>query len=138
MKLVTDLILADHDELFVLDAKDYAADSYPETADITKQILYRVLHSDRFDPSARPLERTHSAFLFPALVDTPSSVRVRCVHLLDGHADAPADRAGWGDIVCIDLDYERVARAFARGPDTGLRGAVLAAIRSVKREVARA
>ncbi len=98
--------------LLVLDAKDYAADHWPSTPDLSKQILYRLLLSDRVRPGGLPLEAIGNAFLFPA-VDPQRAVRVRGVHRLKQAGGLQAGRPGW--VAGLDVDLERVTRAYLAG-----------------------
>jgi hypothetical protein len=126
--LITDLVLVEGRNLYVLDAKDYAPERYPGTADISKQILYRLLHTSLFDPSsAYALDRTFSAFLFPACVAGPFGATSRLTHRLTG------DASGWGEIAGVDVDFARVARAYVNGrADPLLRSEVLGCIHAVR------
>ena len=128
--LLTDLVLDDRQELFVLDAKDYAPGHYPETESITKQILYRLMHSALFDPkSPYPLDKTCNAFLFPGCIPTPDGVFRLRRHQFEH------DATGWGDIAGLAVDFDRVSRAFLNGrADASLREAVIESVRASRQD----
>jgi len=93
----------------VLDAKDYRKGALPNTPDLTKQILYRLMLSDRIYEGATPLEAIGNAFLFPAV--NQGLVRCRGTHALVG---APQSGAP-GVISCLELDLQRAEAAYLAG-----------------------
>ena len=110
----------------VLDAKDYVEDELPKGEAVRKQILYRLLLSDRTKTGQLPLDRIGNGFLAPAQV--AEGLRVTAVHDIEGQEDAAA---ALGRIVCMDVDFTRVATAYARGRvDVGLRAEIIAATMS--------
>jgi hypothetical protein len=127
LDLRPDLVVRDSGEVFIIDAKDYAEGSLPGTADITKQIVYRLLHTTAFKPaSGTPLTATRNAFVFPSTERAVGGVRCRSVHRVGA-----GDSLGWCTIACLDVSYERVAEAYvADRPDATLRASVLAAMRA--------
>jgi hypothetical protein len=117
--------LADPPGLLVLDAKQYDYGSWPQTADLTKQILYRLLLSDRLQGDV-PLGRIGNAFLFPSRrLPDGQPVGLRGVHDLEHGSDPERP----GRVVGLDVDFERAARAYLTGRrDQGLRRQVAAAV----------
>lgn len=101
------------DLLLVVDAKDYdfARGELPPAHDVEKQILYRHLLSSNHLAGAPPPERIANVFAFPG---PPAASPVRLVgrHDLFGEASKPY---AFGRIVCVAVDLERVARAYAQG-----------------------
>lgn len=93
--------------LMVLDAKDYDYDSWPRSADIGKQILYRLLVSERLRKQGLALDAIGNAFLFPARNHEGSPVATVGCHELD----VPS-LAALGRVVGLNLDFEAVARAY--------------------------
>jgi len=110
--------------LVVLDAKDYAADAWPGSADLGKQILYRLLHSKLIDGEGPSLDDVGNAFLFPGLVPG-DGVALRGLHDLAG-----PPRAGRpGRVVGLNVDLERVTEAYLAGRSIReLRDAVIEAV----------
>lgn len=109
--------------LLVLDAKDYDVDSLPGSADLGKQVLYRLLLSRLLDPAGLPLEAIGNAFLFPGVVPG-DGVRLRGVHDLTG-APLPGHPAR---VVALDVDLEQVSEAYVAGRSIEhLRRAILTA-----------
>jgi hypothetical protein len=124
LHLRPDVVIAAKAGLFVLDAKDYGAANWPASDDVSKQILYRLMLAKSFHPGARwKLDSTHNAFLFPAPSLGGRGAQVRGVHLLED------DPYRWGDIVGLDVDYERVAKNYVAGrADSDLRAAIVSEI----------
>ena len=117
--------------LMVLDAKHYDYGDWPQTADLTKQLLYRLLLSDRLrggQPGVKALGTIGNGFLFPSCRLPPGApVAVRGVHDLDAAGIVDLERPG--RVVGLDVDFERVARAWLSGRvDQGLRRAVTASV----------
>jgi hypothetical protein len=121
LRLIPDLVVPrSNGRLLVLDAKDYDLDRWP-TADIGKQLLYRLAFSDRMHPDGLPLDRIGNGFLFPAPADP---VSLRGVHRL-----LPPSPPELGAIVGLDVDLVRVMDAWIAGrSDAGLVAAVDRAI----------
>jgi len=118
--------------LMVLDAKHYDYGDWPQTADITKQLLYRLLLSDRLrggQPGVTALGAIGNGFLFPSRrLPSGAAVALRGVHDIDA-AGGIVDLERPGRVVGLDVDFERVARAWLSGRvDRGLRRAVTAAV----------
>lgn len=105
LRHIPDIVLEDDKGLYILDAKDYPPGDYPKTHDISKQILYRLLYSNLFDDKNIDFSKTHNAFLLPGNTKNGVTHQGR-------HRFCNDDPQGWGNIACLTIDYERVARAY--------------------------
>lgn len=121
LRLIPDLVIDgrvdDQPVIVVLDAKDYAPGQtghWPDTASIGKQLLYRYLLSDQYKPGQLGLAHIGNAFALPARL-TGDHHACCAVHDLDGETGP----APFGRIVCVDVDFDRVARAYVRGQRDG-------------------
>ncbi len=110
--------LSHPERALVLDAKDYARGSWPATADLTKQGVYRLLtRAERPDLS---WERIGNAFLFPGDSDP---AHLRGVHRLQQPVPGFPELI---TVVGIEADVVRVMDAYRAGRvDRGLRQAVV-------------
>lgn len=112
----------------VLDAKDYIEGTLPKAEAVRKQILYRLLLSNRTKSGNPSLDRIGNGFLAPALV--PEGVRVTALHEIEGEANS---LGALGRIVCLDVDFARVATAYARGVvDGDLRSTIVSSVMAGK------
>lgn len=133
--------------LLIVDAKDYdfrlASDTagqggsgaLPATESLTKQFLYRHFLSDRYTPgSGSPLDRIGSAFVLPGSLSEGAALRLLAIHDLAGE-----ENASWpfGRVVCLAMDFDTVADAYAKGrPAAGARaGLASLVVREMSREV---
>lgn len=96
--------------LLVLDAKDYDYESWPGSADIAKQMLYRLLVSDKLRDEGMDLPCIGNAFLFPSREQGADPVAVVGRHELRQEAVGRMGR-----IVGLEVDYETVAKAYLAG-----------------------
>ena len=105
------------ERLLVLDAKDYAEGTWPHSADIFKQMVYRLLGAAATE---LPLDRVGNAFLFPG--EGAPLIRRRGTHVLDRTVP---DLPGLGSIPALEVDLPRVMDAYRSGRvDRGIVGAV--------------
>jgi hypothetical protein len=116
-----DLLLAadrkGEDVQLVVDAKDYEPGTLPAADAVNKQLLYRLLLSQKL---AVEMSKVGNAFVGPAVVAGAEGIRLHAVHDLAG---SEAKMAPLGRIVSLEIDFGRVAAAYARGgADEGLRG----------------
>ncbi len=98
-----------HNVRLVLDAKDYAEGTWPATHDLTKQILYRLMLSNRIYEGEPDLKQIGNAFLFPG--SQKEGVSLRGVHRLHGKVAGGEP----GTVVGLSVNLERVARAYVGG-----------------------
>lgn len=108
LSLRPDFLLQSGPDVVIADAKDYPVGDLPPSADLTKQMLYRLL---RIGCADTPLPQIKNAFLLPDLVADGARLLARLPAL---------------HLSCLAVDLRRVQDAYLSGhEDPALRRAVL-------------